>query len=347
MEPLVSILIPAYNAEPWIAEAIESAIGQTWRRKEIIIVDDGSSDNTVTIAQKFASKEVCIRPQPHQGASTARNHAFSVCQGDYIQWLDADDILSSDKISRQIEALKRCKSKRTLLSSEWGHFMYRPSKARFVPTTLWCDLSPVEWMMRRMEHGVFMQTGSWLVSRELIEGAGLWDHRLLGDDDGEYFCRVVLVSDGVHFIPESRVFWRRAGFNRLSYVGDSDVKLEAQLLSMKLTVGHVLAVTSDERARAACLTYLRSNLLMFYPRRLDIVRELQALASTFGCHLSVPALSWKYSWMQKAFGWNTAKRAQLALPKLKMSAAILWDKTMFHAGTMLSAKAAQDNQPKL
>jgi glycosyltransferase involved in cell wall biosynthesis len=105
MNLLVSILIPAHNAENWIADTIRSAITQTWVRKEIIVVDDGSSDRTADVARRFASKEVVVISKKNQGAAAARNHALQFCQGDYIQWLDADDILAPDKIERQLTAL--------------------------------------------------------------------------------------------------------------------------------------------------------------------------------------------------------------------------------------------------
>jgi glycosyltransferase involved in cell wall biosynthesis len=120
MKPLVSILIPAYNAETWIADTIKSAIGQSWPRKEIIIVDDGSTDQTLAIARQFASKEVVVVSQNNQGAAATRNHALSVSQGDFIQWLDADDLLSPNKVTKQLEALGENRNLRTLLSSEWG-----------------------------------------------------------------------------------------------------------------------------------------------------------------------------------------------------------------------------------
>src|SRR6266436_3094234 len=147
MKPLVSILIPAYNAEPWLAETIGSALGQTWPNKEIVVVDDGSRDRTLSIARQFASKCVSVVTQENQGASAARNRAFELCQGDYIQWLDADDLLWADKIAKQMAAAQECQDKRRLLSSSWGYFMYRPSRARFLPTPLWCDLSPIEWLL--------------------------------------------------------------------------------------------------------------------------------------------------------------------------------------------------------
>src|SRR3989454_8667665 len=183
MKPLVSILIPAFNAQEWIADTIQSALRQTWPRKEIIVVDDGSRDHTLAIARQFASKEVSVVTQANQGVAAARNHAFSICQGDYIQWLDADDLLAPDKIERQMEAVDHGASKRMLLSSAWGRFVYRPHRANFVPTALWCDLPPVEWLLRKMGQNVFMQTATWLVSRELTEAAGPWNTQLLGDDD--------------------------------------------------------------------------------------------------------------------------------------------------------------------
>ena len=129
MTPLVSILIPAFNAERWIGDTIRSAIAQTWPRKEIIIVDDGSPDHTVDVARQFSSKEVKVVTQENQGAAATRNHALSLSHGDYIQWLDADDLLSPDKIAKQIEAAGKSGSNRTLFSSEWGYFAYRTDRA--------------------------------------------------------------------------------------------------------------------------------------------------------------------------------------------------------------------------
>src|SRR5262245_12357649 len=125
MNPLVSILIPAYNAQEWIADTLESAVGQTWPNKEIIVVDDGSRDQTLAVAQRCADRGVTIVAQPNQGAAAARNTAMAHSRGDYIQWLDADDLLSPDKIAAQIAAAARPPfTRRTLLSSPWGRFLY-------------------------------------------------------------------------------------------------------------------------------------------------------------------------------------------------------------------------------
>src|SRR5205823_13688818 len=161
MAPLISILIPAYNAEPWIADTIRSALAQTWPRKEIVVVDDGSTDQTLQVARQFALRDVCVVTQENQGASVARNEALQLSQGDYIQWLDADDLLSPDKIAKQMQLALADPTNRLLLSSPWGYFMYRASRAQFLPTPLWCDLPPVEWLLRNIGHNLQMYTATW------------------------------------------------------------------------------------------------------------------------------------------------------------------------------------------
>lgn len=329
MKPLVSILIPAYNAAEWIADTLESAVAQTWPRKEIIVVDDGSRDRTLSIAQRFVSRGVKVLSKANAGAAAARNTALSISHGDYIQWLDADDLLAPDKIASQMEAAARLRGNRTLLSSAWGRFMYRPSHAEFVPTDLWNDLSPVEWLLRKMDQNLHMQTATWLVSREVTEAAGPWNTRLLGDDDGEYFCRILLQSDGVKFVPEARVYYRMAGPSSLSYIGRSNRKIDAQLHSMRLHIGYLRSLEDSERVRAACVRYLENWLPFFHPDRPDVVAQAEQMAAGLGGRpLRMPRLPRKYRLIGALFGPSAAKRAQVSLPRMKWSVIRFWDKTL-------------------
>jgi|SRR5215472_15388855 len=329
-KPLVSILIPAYNAEKWIGYTLESAVGQTWPQKEVIVVDDGSTDQTGEIARQFASKQVQVVTTENRGAAAARNHAFKLSQGDYIQWLDADDLLARDKIERQLEAVRRDDNKRILLSSPWATFHYRTRRAQFVPTRLWQDLPPVEWLARKMGENLYMQTATWLTSRELAEAAGEWDVMLHTDDDGEYFCRVLLASNGTRFVREARVFYRSTSWShRVSHVGTSDKKKEAILQSMKLHVRYLRSLEESERVRKICLTYLQRWSEHFYLERPDLFAELQDLATQLQGRLDIPTLRWKYAWMEPAFGWKAARMAQMMLPQLKASLIRHWDRMMF------------------
>jgi glycosyltransferase involved in cell wall biosynthesis len=329
VQPLVSILIPAYNAQEWIADTIRSALAQTWNRKEIIVVNDGSTDQTLAVAQRFASKNVIVATQGNRGAAAARNHAFSLSQGDFIQWLDADDLLSANKVAKQMELWAQYQDSRTLFSSGWGYFTYQTDQAKFSPTLLWCDLSPVEFLLRKMGEHLHMQPATWLVSRDLTEVAGPWDIRLCYDDDGEYFCRVMLASNGIRFASEGRVFYRGTPTSRVSYVGRSVKKQDALLISMQLHVKYIRSLEDSDRVRAACLAYLQSYLITFYPERPDIVAELEKLARTLGGRLEAPRLRWKYAWIKPLFGWDLAKRAQIQLPEVKASLMRSWDGVLY------------------
>jgi glycosyltransferase involved in cell wall biosynthesis len=331
MKPLVSILIPAFNAETWIRETLQSAIAQSWPRKEIILVNDGSKDRTLEITKQFASKEVLVVSTENRGAASARNYAFSLSQGDYIQWLDADDVLAPDKIDCQMAAAME-RNKCILFSGPWATFFYRTERARFLPTSLWQDLSPVEWLVRKLGKNLHMQTATWLTSRELAETAGPWDTRLLGDDDGEYFCRILLASEGTCFVPDGGVFYRVTSSRRASYIGSSDKKKDAQVLSMKLHIQYLRSLEDSARVHRACLTYLQNWYGNFYPERPDLVAELQTLASELQGRLHEPCLRWKYAWIKPIFGWKTAKWMQRSMPQLKNWGIRHYDKALYTLG---------------
>ncbi len=327
MKPLVSILITAYNAEDTIAYTLESAIAQTWQRKEIIVVDDGSTDRTAEVVRQF--KDVTLVSTENQGLSGAQNHAFRLSHGDYIQYLDADDLLAPDKIERQLAALREFDSRRILLSSPWAPFYYRIRSARFVRNSLWQDLSPVEWLLRKMRENIHMQNATWLVSRELAKTAGPWDTRLQYDQDGEYFCRVLLASEGTRFVPRTGIYYRASGANRISFIGNSDKKKDSLLLSMKLHIQYLRSLEDSERVRKGCLVYIQNWYRNFYPERPDLMQEGQQLAAMLGGRLEIPKLSWKYLWIQKLFGWTAAKRARQRWNQCKSYVLRSWDKALF------------------
>lgn len=318
MRPLVSILIPAYNAQKSIAYTVRSAIAQTWPHKEIIVINDGSNDETAEILRRFASKAVAVVSTENRGLSAAVNYAFQLSQGDYIQELDADDLLAPDKIERQVAAAGEISNERVLLSSPWAPFYYRTRHARFVQSSLCQDLPPVDWLLRKMNDNVHMQNATWLMSRELAEAVGPWDERLHYDQDGEYFARAVVASEGIRFVPGTGIYYRASSAStRISHIGNSNRKKDSLLLSMKLHVQYLRSLEDSERIRKACLAYLQNWYYVFYPERSNAVLELQTLAAQLQGRLERPVLSWKYGWMKPLIGAKAAKQTQNSLPVFK------------------------------
>ena len=101
--PLVSVIIPVFNGERFIAEAIESVVAQDYRPLELVVVDDGSTDRTRDVVQQFPQATLLARP--HQGAGAARNAGVRAGGGEFLAFLDADDTWHSNKLSRQMERL--------------------------------------------------------------------------------------------------------------------------------------------------------------------------------------------------------------------------------------------------
>jgi glycosyltransferase involved in cell wall biosynthesis len=323
-DALVSILIPAYNVDTWIGESISSAINQTWPRKEIIVINDGSTDSTGEAIRAWKSPIVKVVTQENQGAARSRNRALSLAQGDYIQWLDGDDVLAPDKITRQMKAAER-ESTRTLFSSRFGLFYTSPSRASFAPGPLWKDLSPVAWITEKFANNTWMNPAVWLVSRELSDTAGPWNPDLSLDDDGEYFCRIVAASDSVRFVPEACSYYRQ--WNPSSLSRSINVKAQRSLLtSLKLSIGYLRDLEDSETTRAAARSYLQVWMGYFYSEQAELLEELQALARELGGELHPPALSLKYRCIRHLFGWGAAKKAARMVASSKLAANIQVDR---------------------
>lgn len=341
VRPLVSILIPAHNAQRWVGDAIASSLAQTWDRKEVIVVDDGSTDKTAWVARQFEGAGVKVISKANEGAAAARNVAYEYSRGDFLQWLDADDLLSPNKVAAQLARLADTEDD-VLLSSAWGHFAYRPQCAVFAPSSLWQDLSPTEWLLRKLGENLHMQTATWLTSRRLAEAAGPWDTRLLVDDDGEYFSRVLLCSRGVRFVSDAQVYYRCLPTNRLSFVGTSARKMESLLVSMGLQVEYLQSLERSARVDSACLAYLKNSAAVFDPRRGDLLDELRAIGSGCGGLIERPPVRRKYAWIEVLFGRYAAWRAQLTLPRCKWRLECFLDRVLNLATGLLGRSSCQD-----
>lgn len=216
--PKVSILIPLYNSEEYIAETIDSCLEQTYDNIEIIIIDDGSTDSGLSIARKFETKyeNIKVQAQKNSGAPVARNKAFGLSTGEYIQYIDADDLLHIDKIRLQMEVLKSVDN-RALVFGRWGTFQ------KSVENVIWKDLlvnknydDPKQFLIELWASGMAAITHLWLVPRILIEESGGWDESLARNQDGEFFARVVMKSSKVLFVEKSIGYYRKDNENSIS-----------------------------------------------------------------------------------------------------------------------------------
>ena len=263
MKPLVSVLIAAYNAATWIAETLDSASQQTWENVEIIVVDDGSKDETLSIARQYESSAIKVIHQDNQGASAARNHALKIAQGDFIQYLDADDLLATDKIERQLN-LWQSSAQDRVISGEWARFVSSSDEAKFDPDPLWKDMLPVDWLVCAWQGHWMMHPAAWLVPRSISDRAGYWDESLSLNDDGEYFSRVVLASKGVQFCPGARSYYR-SGINGSLSGRKTNVAWQSAFSAIDQSIQHLLAQEESLRTRQVAANMLQRLIYEVYP----------------------------------------------------------------------------------
>jgi glycosyltransferase involved in cell wall biosynthesis len=214
---LVSIIIPAYNAGVFLAETILSAMAQTWPYIEIIVIDDGSTDDTLSVAKKFESPVITVLTQTNKGAAAARNAGLAVAKGKYVQFLDADDLLSADKIESQLQVLD---GSTTLLAiCKNVHFNNGDNHEDAKASHSWFDGNfddPVDFLIKLYAgddimpgYGGMITVHSWLTPAPLITKAGPWNETLSVDDDGEFFSRVILASTGIRYSDNALSYYRK------------------------------------------------------------------------------------------------------------------------------------------
>ena len=311
--PLVSILIPCHNAEPWLAATLESALAQTWENKEIVVVDDGSSDGCLALAQTFAGRGVKVISQPNAGASAARNRALREARGDVFQFLDADDLLSPAKIAAQL-ALLAARPPDSVATCAWGRFTTDPATARFVDDAVFRDFAPVEFLVLAGETGAMMHPSAWLVPRSVAVRAGAWDEKLSLNDDGEYFSRVALASAGMSFCadPAARSYYRSGLSGSLSQQR-GDRARRSQFRSLELITRRLLAIEDSARTRRACASYWRRYVHDFYPAPAGLIREAEAEVRRLGGVVGPPPLGPKTATFARLLGWKNVWRLKYLL----------------------------------
>ncbi len=207
MPPLVSVVIPCFNAAAWVAEALESCLGQTYPAVEIIVVDDCSTDGSVEILQRYADRITWERLPRNSGGNVARNRGLALSRGDFIQYLDADDYLLPEKLAQQVDFLQ--KTGTDVVYGDW--------QARFHEADGSSRLSAVKHsghqpdVLEALLADWWTATASLLYRRSWVERVGGWDETLPVAQDRDFFLSVVLAGARVGYLPGCVSVYRRYG----------------------------------------------------------------------------------------------------------------------------------------
>lgn len=306
---MVSILIPCFNSAAFIGETIDSLLKQSYTKWECVIVDDQSSDNSQEIIHQYINKypgKFRLIHNIGKGACAARNVAFEHSKGDYIQYLDADDLLSPNKLEEQMKLFSQFGDK-IVTSCKWGRFTVKKELVKWERQPINKDYDqPINWLTDSWMGKGMAQTAVWLTPRRLIEKAGPWDESLKINQDGEFFCRVFMHAEKIKFVPDCGVYYRSGLADSITQAKKhSHTKAESLLRSYK-SYERVLSENDSIFIRKALGNNYLNIIYQFYGIHPHLTREAENSFYRLGLNNMWPFGGNKFKILAKVIGFKNA-----------------------------------------
>jgi glycosyltransferase involved in cell wall biosynthesis len=309
MAPLVSVLVPAYNAGPFVADTLRSALAQSWPRVEVIVVNDGSRDDTLAVARSFTDRRVRVIDQENRGQSAAQNRAFRESQGEYIVHLDADDLMSANKIEAQV-----CRSAAAepgcVTFGPWGRFSGDKETVRIIPEPFWRDIDPTDFHVEMWERSSMIQGGCYLIPRALVEAAGPWDERLSLINDFDFFSRVLFRASRLLYCPTATLYYR-SGLPTALSASKSPAAWASAYRALVGGTGRLLEREDSARSRRACSRAFEEFVYGSYPGVPELRRKAWGRVAELGGPYFRPRMGRRLRVLSRLVGWKLAKRIGL------------------------------------
>jgi hypothetical protein len=310
-DPLVSVCIPAYNCEKYVAEAIQSVLAQSYPNIQIIVVDDGSADGTFNKIRELNNERINLIATSNKGAAAARNLAYQNATGQYIIFFDADDVLPLNFVAQQINRINFRGD--VIVLSGWGRF-YNDDLGTFKKEEIpHQEMQLADWINTYWYHGNPMTApGRSLIPRQLIEKAGLWNETLSLNDDLEFYTRLFIEAEAILFCDEALLYYRSGVGGLSGHKGDKAYR--SLLQSIKLSIKYILQATgNDDQIKQSCANMLQGFIYELYPRYSALIDEAQAQINK----LAKPDLKFMAggvtSYMVAILGWKLTKRIKFLL----------------------------------
>lgn len=307
MPPSVSVIIPNYNKGPYIAECLQSCIDQGLEYLlEVIFVDDHSTDNSLEVVEAFRRRHpdiVKVFTNPRKGAAAARNVGFEQSTGEYIQWLDSDDILGTNKISIQVNFLEN--NKNNLCHCNWVRFSNNIEIENHIG-----EYGPHKNIKKRMMPIDFLCTDfnmvplhAWLGERSLYENVGGWDENINYNDDGEFMYRCINSSESIDYINNTMVYYRSNMVDSLSRFDAS--KIESYFRSIETFENILINSIVDEKK----LNVISNKYYEFIYQTAALPNKFRKIAfnkiEKYGEPNNMHHLkNSKYKWLYYLLGWR-------------------------------------------
>ncbi|KJH72494.1 glycosyltransferase [Aliterella atlantica] len=287
--PLISVVIPVYNGAKTIKETIESVLQQTYENFEIIVINDGSQDETLAIVKSVQDQRIKVFSYPNAGLSASRNRGFARACGEFIAFLDADDLWTKDKLAAQLAALQQ--NPQAAVAYSWTDHIDENSKFLRPASYNSCNGNVYE----RLLIGNFLVCGSnTLIRAQALTKVGGFDESLNSAEDWDMWLRLAPGHEFV-VVPRPQVLYRISPYSMSANISKMEVA-SLQVLERaysqapkalqhrkKETLGFIYKFLMDKalqdsvrsqrglKAAKVLLHYLRTDESLFHSRRLKLI----------------------------------------------------------------------------
>lgn len=269
---LVSIIIPCYNSEQYISETLDSLIEQTYQNWECIIVDDNSTDQSWDIMESYQQsypEKISIYRNPKKGACAARNFGTVHARGEFIQYLDADDLLKANKIEMQLSILK--KNPNSIIYCDKVDFEITCTKIDKICSNDVKKYSPLDFLLGQED----VYPHCWLAYADNIKSQN-WDEKVLLNQDGEFFYRILQNLDKVIYADNTYCYYRTQNTQSISRSVNGE-KILSGYNTLKTLENVLLSLAAKEELYTvyqclgnACTYYLFQS----YPQYKSVYSEI-------------------------------------------------------------------------
>jgi glycosyltransferase involved in cell wall biosynthesis len=310
---LVSICIPTYNSQKYIRETLNCLCAQTYQNIEIIVVNDGSTDNTEAQVKSITDNRIKLINETKGGAAKARNTAYKHAKGEYIIFFDADDHIEPDYAAEQVKKIDGRKD--VVVVALWGRFYNDDLKTFKLNDTPVNEMTFAEWIKFYWYNcNPMTNPGRTIIATELVKKAGPWNETLSLNDDLDFYTRVFLNTEKIIFNHDA-IFYYRSGIGGLS-AKRSDKAYESLYNSILYPVNNVLArYEPDPLLLISCANMWQSIIYEIYPFHKKYVQMAQVEIDK----LAKPDFKFMASGYTKlmvsVLGWKMTKKIKLTLSK--------------------------------
>ncbi|MEL6930410.1 MAG: glycosyltransferase, partial [Cyanobacteria bacterium J06600_6] len=293
---LISVIIPAYNAEATIAKTVQSVINQTHKNLEIIISNDGSKDNTAAVVENIQDTRIKLINYPNAGVAEARNRAIRKAQGDYIAFLDADDLWTEDKLELQLQALTDNPDAGVAYS--WTYFLYKETGKCFPSQEIYHQGNVQLPLLQKnfLHHG-----SNPLIRRQAIADTGYFDSSFPHCADWDYYLRLS-ANWQYAVVAKHQIYYLQSANSMTSKIG----AIEQQLAQMLDKTYQRLSPQEQPLKKQSFAWIYQYCTQQYLEHGQDITSTKDAIFYLFKAVLYYPPILWQ-KYTQDLIKWTIKK----------------------------------------